>query len=84
MIVSMPGVGQRSAWNPCAARTLWCWACRGAGCGWRQGPQASLDVLVLRKLGVSFQPELAFGAVGEGSLFHHGRIIFRIAGKEGE
>ncbi len=27
--------------------------------------QAPLDVLVVRKLGVPFQPELAFGAVGE-------------------
>ncbi len=72
--------GRRSAWNPRAATTLWCWACREAGCGWSQGPQASLDLLVLRKLGVSFQPELAFGAVGEGPLFHYGRIGFPIAG----
>nr|WP_231588352.1 phosphoribosyltransferase family protein [Mycobacterium nebraskense] len=28
--------------------------------------QAPLDVLVVRKLGVPFQPELAFGAIGEG------------------
>jgi putative phosphoribosyl transferase len=28
--------------------------------------QAPLDVLVVRKLGVPFQPELAFGAMGEG------------------
>ena len=76
--------GRRSAGNPCAATTLWCWACREAGCGWRQGPQASLDVLVLRKLGVLFQPELTFGAVGAGALFHHGYINFRIAGKESE
>ena len=27
---------------------------------------APLDVLVVRKLGVPFQPELAFGAIGEG------------------
>ena len=27
--------------------------------------QAPLDVLVVRKLGVPFQPELAFGAIGE-------------------
>jgi len=45
--------------------------------------QASLDVLVLRKLGMPFQPELAFGVV-EGPLFHHARIIFRIAGRESE
>jgi len=29
---------------------------------------APLDVLVVRKLGVPFQPELAFGAIGEGGL----------------
>ena len=28
--------------------------------------RAPLDVLVVRKLGVPFQPELAFGAIGEG------------------
>ena len=27
--------------------------------------QAPLDVVVIRKLGVPFQPELAFGAIGE-------------------
>ncbi len=82
MIVSMPGVGQRSAWNPCAARTLWCWACRGAGCGWREGPQASLDVLVLRKLGVPFHPELAFGGVGEGPSFITAAQFFELRGKK--
>lgn len=30
--------------------------------------QAPLDVLVVRKLGVPFQPELAMGAVGEGGV----------------
>ena len=30
-----------------------------------QALQAPLDVLVVRKLGVPFQPELAFGAIGE-------------------
>lgn len=30
--------------------------------------RAPLDVLVVRKLGVPFQPELAFGAVGEGGV----------------
>ena len=32
------------------------------------GLQAPLDVLVVRKLGVPFQPELAMGAVGEGGV----------------
>ena len=30
--------------------------------------RAPLDVLVVRKLGVPFQPELAFGAIGEGGV----------------
>ena len=30
--------------------------------------QAPLDVLVVRKLGVPFQPELALGAIGEGGV----------------
>ena len=30
--------------------------------------RAKLDVLVVRKLGVPFQPELAFGAIGEGAV----------------
>jgi putative phosphoribosyl transferase len=30
--------------------------------------RAPLDVLVVRKLGVPFQPELAFGAIGEGAV----------------
>ena len=30
--------------------------------------QAPLNVLVVRKLGVPFQPELAFGAIGEGGV----------------
>jgi putative phosphoribosyl transferase len=50
----------------------------------RPGSETSLGVLVLRKPGVPFQPELAFSAIGEGPLFHHGRIVFRIAGKESE
>ena len=33
-----------------------------------QALQAPLDVLVVRKLGVPFQPELAFGAIGEGGV----------------
>lgn len=31
-----------------------------------QALRAPLDVLVVRKLGVPFQPELAMGAIGEG------------------
>ena len=29
---------------------------------------APLDVIVVRKLGVPFQPELGFGAIGEGGV----------------
>ncbi len=34
----------------------------------RRGVGRPLDVLVVRKLGVPFQPELAFGAIGEGGV----------------
>ena len=43
-------------------------ACREAACRWPlRSPRHCwpLDVLVVRKLGVPFQPELAFGAIGE-------------------
>ncbi len=42
----------------------------GAGCRWpSRSPEAlgaPLDVIVVRKLGVPFQPELGMGAIGEG------------------
>jgi putative phosphoribosyl transferase len=39
-----------------------------------------LDVLVVRKLGVPFQPELAMGAVGEGGVLVVNEQVLRVAG----
>jgi putative phosphoribosyl transferase len=41
---------------------------------------APLDVIVVRKLGVPFQPELGMGAVGEGGVRVINREVVRIAG----
>jgi putative phosphoribosyl transferase len=41
---------------------------------------APLDVVLVRKLGVPFQPELAMGAVGEGGVLVRNRSIVRWAG----
>ena len=41
---------------------------------------APLDVLVVRKLGVPFQPELAFGAIGEGGVRVINDSVVREAG----
>ena len=41
---------------------------------------APLDVLVVRKLGVPFQPELAFGAIGEGGVRVINESVVREAG----
>ena len=66
----MQGGGWSSGWSTCGARTWWCSGCRAVGCRsrprWPRGLDAPLDVIVVRKLGVPFQPELAMGAVGEG------------------
>jgi predicted phosphoribosyltransferase len=42
----------------------------------------SLDVLVVCKLGVPFQPELAFGAVGEGPSFITAAKYFELREKK--
>jgi len=42
--------------------------------------RAPLDVLVVRKLGVPFQPELAFGAIGEGGARVINESVVRQAG----
>src|SRR5574337_867712 len=42
--------------------------------------EAPLDVLVVRKLGVRFQPELAFGAIGEGGARVINDAVVRAAG----
>ena len=41
---------------------------------------APLDVLVVRKLGVPFQPELAMGAIGEGGVRVENPDVLRLAG----
>jgi putative phosphoribosyl transferase len=41
---------------------------------------APLDVLVVRKLGVPFQPELAMGAIGEGGVRVENLDVLRMAG----
>ena len=55
-----------------AARTSSSWACRGAGYRWpSRSPKhcrRRLTSSLVRKLGVPFQPELAFGAIGEGEV----------------
>ena len=45
-----------------------------------QGLGAPLDVLVVRKLGVPFQPELAMGAIGEGGVRVENADVLRAAG----
>ena len=42
--------------------------------------EADLDVIVVRKLGVPYQPELAFGAVGEDGAAVLNRDVVRLAG----
>jgi putative phosphoribosyl transferase len=42
--------------------------------------RAPLDVLVVRKLGVPFQPELAMGAIGEGGIRVENADVFGSAG----
>jgi putative phosphoribosyl transferase len=47
--------------------------------------EAPLDVLLVRKLGVPFHPELAFGAIGEGGVRVINRAVMRearLSGKE--
>jgi predicted phosphoribosyltransferase len=41
---------------------------------------APLDVIVVRKLGVPFQPELAMGAVGEGGVLVINRQVVHVPG----
>ena len=44
---------------------------------------APLDVIVVRKLGVPFQPELAMGAIGEGGVRVLNHDVIRMAGVSG-
>jgi len=91
LVVASPG-----SWNPCGGNAPWCWHFRGAAS--RLPPKlpdswAPLDVIVVRKLGVPFQPELGFGAIGEGGirlldrdLIHRahltGQDVAEVGGKE--
>jgi putative phosphoribosyl transferase len=43
-----------------------------------------LDVLVVRKVGVPFQPELAMGAIGEGDVVVRNEEVFNLAGIDEE
>ncbi|MGE5760050.1 MAG: phosphoribosyltransferase family protein, partial [Gemmatimonadota bacterium] len=43
-----------------------------------QALDAPLDVIVVRKLGVPFQPELGMGAIGEGGVTIVNRDVVRI------
>ncbi|MGW3771424.1 phosphoribosyltransferase family protein [Actinomadura verrucosospora] len=45
-----------------------------------RGLRAPLDVIVVRKLGVPFQPELAMGAIGEGGVLIVNDEIVRLTG----
>lgn len=45
--------------------------------------RAPLDVLVVRKLGVPFQPELAMGAIASGGAIHLNDEVVRLAGVDG-
>ena len=64
------GGGWRSGCATCGARTWWCSGLPRGGvpvaAEVARALDAPLDVIVVRKLGVPFQPELAMGAVGEG------------------
>ncbi len=43
--------------------------------------RAPLDVIVVRKLGVPFQPELAMGAIGEGGVRVENRDVLQSAAR---
>ena len=67
-----PDANWPSVWTLSAARMSSFWACREAGFRWPlRSPRhygSRSTSLVVRKLGVPFQPELAFGAIGEGGV----------------
>lgn len=51
------------------AATCWCWDCPAAAYPWparSRALNAELDVLIVRKLGLPYQPELAMGAIASG------------------
>lgn len=49
----------------------WFWHSREVAYRWLRrwpAPAVPLEVIVVRKLGLPFQPELGFGAIGEGGI----------------
>ncbi len=82
------GVRQAGGWpsgsRVCGPRRRSCSASRAAASRsrsrWRTALAAPLDVLVVRKLGVPFQPELGMGAVGEDGVRVLNADVLRQAG----
>ena len=65
--------------------TRWCWVCRVAASRsqrrWPRRSTAPLDVIVVRKLGVPAQPELAMGAIGEDGIVVVNDDVVQITGR---
>ena len=55
-----------SAWSAAASRSPW---------RWPFGSALPLDVLVIRKLGVPWSPEVAFGALGPGGVLVRNEVV---------
>ena len=62
--------GSHREWSSSTSPTPWSWGSRAVACPlptrWRRALDAPLDVLVARKIGAPFQPELGVGAIAEG------------------
>jgi hypothetical protein len=68
-------------------RTWWCWGCpEGGPVAYEVAIAlgAPLDVIVVRKLGLPFQPELAMGAIGEDGVRVLDADILRASGVEAD
>ena len=79
----MPGGGWPRDWSICVISRWLCSAGHGAGSQSHcrsPGRSAPLDVIVVRKLGVPFQPELGMGAVGDDGVRVINREVVRLAG----
>ena len=67
----MPAGSSPRRWRATRINGRSCWPCRAAACRLRprSRPQldAPLDLILVRKIGVPFQPELAMGAVVDGA-----------------
>ena len=88
MTGSPPGASWRPSWVISATRTRWCWACPAAGWWWprevARALGAPLDAIMVRKLGVPVQPELAMGAIGEDGVRILSEDVMRRAGVTAE